>query len=379
MEERLNPALYLHVPFCLKRCNYCNFLSYPYDSRMAQSYLRSLQEELRLYREKFGVQSLRTIYFGGGTPSCLGDSILEIIKSIRSLFPLEDGAELTLEVNPGSIDLACLKSFRKAGINRLSIGAQTFTHDLLRFLGRIHGPQETIQTFLQAKEAGFTNISLDLIYAIPGQVLSDLARDLEQVYRLTPEHLSLYNLKIEPDTPLARQMERGKFSHFGEDREAEMFAYAIEDLEKHGYCHYEISSFCRQGREGKHNLVYWNFEPYWGLGPGSSGYTGKYLYQNINDLAGYESSLLNGSLPISEKNPLTRAEQISYYIILGLRKLAGIDLVSFQKRFGQDFASIFSREEEELKVRGLLQREGKTLRLSKRGIFLANDVWEKFI
>ncbi|MGL4534265.1 MAG: radical SAM family heme chaperone HemW [Fusobacteriaceae bacterium] len=361
-----NCGVYIHVPFCLKKCNYCDFLSFSgTQPEERKNYSEALEKELVLYLKKES-KTFNTVYFGGGTPSILDPEwISEILKHLS----LEDEKEVTLEVNPGTVDKEKLKKFKEIGINRLSIGVQSFNPETLKILGRQHNRSKAIETYNCAREVGFENLSLDLMFSTPNQNIEDLDKDLDTLFELNPEHFSIYSLIWEEKTVFYEKLEKGELKITEEDLEADMFQRIINKAEEAGYIHYEISNFAKPGYESKHNKKYWHNEEYLGVGVGASGYIDGIRYKNSEDLNFYLNSLEKNILPRMEEEIQDKESIKSYKYMMGLRLLEeGV------VPYTQDL-KIF----ENLKERGYLKKNNDNYILTKKGVFFANDVIEELI
>lgn len=303
-------GIYIHIPFCVKKCSYCAFLSGPAGPEVRQEYVNHLIEEIRLRSRE--VPEADTIYFGGGTPSLLTpEQIGRILEEVRSAFRISEDAEVTLEANPGTLTAESLEGYRAAGINRLSMGVQSMDDRRLRYLGRIHTAEEVRRDVKMAREAGFHNINLDLIFAIPGTDVSDAMEDLEAIAALEPEHISFYSLQLEEGTSFFRDFEAGKLREVPDETDREMYHRGIRALREKGYRHYEISNFARPGCESRHNSKYWNMAEYVGLGLGASSYTGHRRTVNETDLKVYSEMLDRGELAFMEVHENSEGDDIS--------------------------------------------------------------------
>ena len=369
-------SLYIHVPFCLRKCRYCDFASFVLEDNLEyrEKYIDQLLQELALYGSDLDFSSLETIYFGGGTPSLLQ---AEEIAQILQKFPR--AKEITLEANPETVDLAALTSFREIGINRLSLGIQSFSSDQLSAMGRGHSPEQATEAVQAAKKAGFANISIDLIYGLPNQSLADWQDDLEQALSLATQHISLYCLDLDNDTPWGRLAAQGKLIAADNDLAADMLEMAIDKLKQAGFIHYEISNFSRPGFESKHNIAYWQRNNYLGLGVAAAGCMANHRTYNQKNLADYQAMLSKGQLPYLDEEWLTIDQVIGEYLFLGLRLLAGIDFASFEEQFGIDARKRFKKSIRRLADLGLLIVDDKGMRLSSRGVLLGNEVFMSFI
>jgi oxygen-independent coproporphyrinogen-3 oxidase len=401
--------LYVHVPFCARKCAYCDFVSYPLAAAggepAIQRYLDALAREAGWYAERLAPAPLATVYIGGGTPTILSAARLTRLLAVLSLAfgPWAKEAEVTVEANPGTVDAATLAALRKAGANRLSLGVQSFDEGLLRRVGRIVAPGAVRRTVQAARAAGFANLSLDLILGLPGQTAAKLWEDLRQAVELAPEHLSVYALTLGEGAPLTEEVAAGRVSLLGEDAEAEMLALARAALREAGYRHYEIANFARPGYESRHNLAYWHNEDYLALGPSAGGHQGLLRYRNAPGFADYLRLLSadgpggareepsrrdaredrEGFLPSPaavEVERLSLRQAQGETAFLALRLLAeGLDREGFRHRYGQDPIEVWGEEIAQLKRQGLLAVTLRTLRLTERGLPVANRVFAAFV
>ena len=357
-------AIYIHIPFCVRKCDYCDFLSFQSNSEERKKYVDFLIKEIRLYPK----YKYDTVYFGGGTPSLLET---EDIKRILAELDICENAEVTLEANPKTVDLKKFKELREAGINRISMGIQSFNEKFLKKLGRLHNSQEGIQAYYDAREAGFENISLDLMFSLPAQSLEEVKEDLHKMIELNPEHFSIYSLIWEPDTKFYEKLESGEYEETDNDLEAQMYEYIIDYSKKMGYHHYEISNFAKSGKEAKHNSKYWKNKEYIGVGLGASGYINGVRYKNKMKFIDYYDSILLDEKPILEKEEVDNDMAEEYRHILGLRLLEeGIEISADEK-----YQKIYKNLEE----KGFIQKKSNRYTLTEKGVFLANDVFEKFV
>jgi oxygen-independent coproporphyrinogen-3 oxidase len=374
------PGLYLHIPFCEKKCVYCDFYSIE-NSSMMENFLCSLKSEIDLYANlgRDGVV-FDTIYFGGGTPSLLSPSTIGLILDrLSKNYAISRTAEVTLETNPGTVDHRKLREFKLAGINRLSVGIQSFDDHDLEFLSRIHTAEEGKNCIHLAQETGFDNLSLDLIYALPGQRLDAWEKNLATAVLLSPEDISAYSLIVEEGTPLARMAERGEVSPAGEGVESEMFLFTMDYLAAQGYEHYEVSNYARPGYRSRHNSLYWNHDSYLGFGPSAhSFWSGDPLQKperwwNVASIGRYCEMLAEGSIPIGGKECLEKADLLMEEIFLSLRT-GGINLHRLHEEYG---ISLFDRHPE--KLRRFLQEELLTvdreeIRLTPKGFLFCDSL-----
>lgn len=350
MNLQKTPGLYIHIPFCLSKCPYCDFYSSTSVSAIPD-FLNGLVKEMEMYRDRFN--SFETVYLGGGTPSLLSPLQLEnILITIRNTFNLTSNPEITIEVNPADLNRSFLNALLKIGINRINIGVQSFDENLLTFLGRRHSANQACSAIGASREAGFTNIGLDLIYGIPGQGISSWLNTLRQAVTFAPEHLSCYQLTFEPDTPLGRRLQAGEFSAPGERLQYEFFMKTSEFLKTSGYVHYEVSNFARGFEcDSRHNQKYWNHSPYLGLGPSAHSFQSNQRWWNHRSLAPYFDSIHRGDLPVEGKETLTVEHLQLEALYFGLRTKKGINLEDFKNRYAWDLwmekKEILRRLEEE--------------------------------
>jgi len=370
-------GVYLHVPFCRSRCSYCDFATGMYDSAVARRYVEILRQEILGFQLAAPDEEIDTIYFGGGTPSLLSPAQLEsILRAVRKRFEVAADAEVTLELNPGELQPEVLREFRRLGINRASFGAQTFSDHELKQLGRTHTAEDIRQTFAHLRDAGFANISFDLIAALPGQSLDDWSRNLEHALALRPEHLSLYLLEVHEATPLADQIKRGARVLPDEDLAADMYRLMVQKVCAAGYLQYEISNFCRPGYESRHNTKYWTGAPYYGFGCSAHSFDGRARrWANERDPAKYVE-LIEGHLPpVTEVTELSEKDKRAESVFLGLRLLSGISLTDYRLRFGADLRTDRSAEIDRLSEAGLIELDNDLLRLTATGALLSNEVF----
>ena len=376
--------LYLHIPFCVKKCNYCDFLSAPAEEETRAAYVDALLEEIRGFEDPEDYEVV-TVFFGGGTPSILpGQEIFRIMEDLREKFSFRKGAEITLEANPGTVDKEKLSCYKKAGINRLSFGLQSGRAEELKKLGRIHTWEKFLESFQLAREAGFSNINVDLMSALPGQTKESWEKTLRQVLALQPEHISAYSLIIEEGTPFYQLYEKdverrdaGEEPELlpSEEEERAMYEATGRILKEQGYLHYEISNYAKPGRECRHNLGYWQRRDYLGFGLGASTLLNPVRYKNTEDLEAY----LGGDFSKKEFFVLTKDNQIEETMFLGLRVLEGVSKEKFREQFSCELRVVYRKELEKLEQEGLLEEEGDFVRLTSRGIDLSNPVLAEFL
>jgi oxygen-independent coproporphyrinogen-3 oxidase len=370
-------ALYIHIPFCEKRCVYCDFYTVAGVESRIPDYVAALKKELA----RRGVdwfwrrQSFTTIFFGGGTPSLLApQQIAEILDAAFTSFQFEKYPEITLEANPGTITGEQLARYRSAGVNRLSLGVQSLHADELQMLDRIHSPEAASAAVAMARHAGFENINLDFIFALPQQTIARWRQSLEQAFELAPTHIAAYNLTIEAGTPLDIKIRRGEIQPLSEEEEREFYHFTIDFLESHGYQQYEISNFAKPGFEARHNIKYWDGSSYLGLGASAHSYDGKRRFWNAANLRKYLEALAVGRLPEENTEELTKRQRMFEAAFLGLRQRRGIDLTAFAKQFRQSFDETFNGVAHELESGGLLKRCDDYLQLTREGLFLCDEI-----
>ena len=384
MESSEPLGLYLHVPFCVSRCTYCDFFTKPLDdpSRVAV-FARALAAEIGITAGDLGVRGRRvdTVYFGGGTPSLLEPEDLEaILRGAAAAFRIDPGAEISLEANPESVTTEKLRAFRALGINRLSLGTQSFRPRILETLGRAHSPEEALRAAETARSAGFGNLSIDLMLALPGQYRAGLEEDLRIAARLAPDHLSAYLLEMDKETALRARIERAELEGPTEDQAAEMYDLTREALEGAGLRQYEISSFARPGFECRHNLKYWTDDEFLGCGPSGWSYLGGRRFRVTRDLEGYLEAVRRGAPPDREEDEVPAETRFAEAVFAGLRLLEGIDLETVARRHGvADPLGPRLQGIRELEEAGLLIREGSRVRLTARGLPVANEVFRAFL
>ena len=373
-------ALYVHIPFCQRKCAYCSFNSYSGLHHLFQAYVDALETEIAQStreRERLQVSSL---YLGGGTPTVLSAGLLaQVLKACTDHHTLSEVAEITIEANPGSASAALLRDLRALGVNRLSLGVQSFDEGMLAILGRVHTVKEAMETYGLARKAGFDSINLDLIYGLPTQNLTQWEADLATAVSLEPEHISLYCLSVEEDTPLAARISKGELPAPDPDLAAEMYETAEAELAGARYVHYEISNWAVKGRECRHNLVYWHNEPYLGFGAGAHSFDGAFRYYNVLSPQEYVRRIASGGEAVAGREEIDRATEMSETMILGLRLREGVSFSDFQERFSVELAGAFADQMKELRDLGLVEVDGSAVRLTGRGRLLGNEVFERFL
>lgn len=378
-------SLYLHIPFCHTRCHYCDFNTYAGILPLREPYVQALLIEIELagtLAQHINRQPrrARTIFFGGGTPSLLSiEQTTRILNACRNAFAVDEDAEVTLEANPGTLSQEQLLGLRAAGVNRLSMGAQSFDAELLHTLGRIHSPEEIRQALHNARAAGFTSINLDLMFGLPEQTMQHWRETLDQALDLRPEHLSLYSLIIEEGTPFYTWTQEGRIIPGDEDLCADMYEYADERLQAAGYENYEISNWALPGHQCHHNLTYWHNLPYLGMGAGAYSCFGGRRFSNVRAPLEYIRLLRAHQRPEAESETVGRAQEMSETAFLGLRTAMGIHLPTFEQRFDESFAQFAGDRLHIVAEAGLLEQTHDWLRLTKRGRLLGNEIFFRLL
>ena len=370
--------LYIHIPFCVKKCAYCDFLSGPSDEKSRERYVELLCEEIQVCRGKVEEYQVSTVFFGGGTPSVLqGEQIKRIMETLRKVFVFETDAEISMEMNPGTVTSEKLVAYREAGINRLSIGLQSVQDEELKLLGRIHTYDEFLHSYELARKAGFENINIDLISAIPGQTVSSWAETLKTIVELEPEHISAYSLIIEEGTPFFEKYGEGFGQEMlpSEDEEREMYRQTKQILHEAGYERYEISNYAKEGRECRHNIGYWERAPYLGFGIGAASLFEETRSANPSNIEEYRTSFEKKF----QAEKLSVEEQIEEFMFLGLRMMKGISKQKFAEAFGKEIEEIYGKQIERLKKAELLEENDDRIYLTEKGIDISNSVLVEFM
>ena len=372
-------GIYVHIPFCKRKCYYCDFVSYDNKYEKIDSYVETVKKEIEDTSNEFTKNHIvSTIYFGGGTPSFLESKYIKLLlENIRRNFNVSSNAEITLEVNPGTITEEKLKTYQMCGINRLSIGLQTTNDTLLKKIGRIHTYSEFLSTYNLARKLGFSNINVDLIFSLPDESLDDLKLDLEKIIELSPEHISTYSLIVENGTKIKELIEENAdgYNLPSEDIERQMYWYIKNTLEEKGYRHYEISNFAKEGYESKHNLNCWNQKEYFGFGAAAHSFIDGIRFSNKKILSEYIFNFK--SRDIEEK--MNREELAKEYMMLGLRKIDGVSISEFERKFNLNPLLYFRFEISKLTDEDLIEVDLDDIKLTKKGLDFANIVWEEFI
>ena len=370
--------LYIHIPFCKSKCRYCDFCSFHAEDKVIDAYIEKLKEELIYWGKKLTKEEIVTVFIGGGTPSYLKEQyIKEICGLIFEYFKVSDNAEITIEANPGTVDLKKLCTYRKSGINRISFGLQSTIKEELEYLGRIHTYEEFLQCYDEARQAGFTNISVDLMSAIPKQTLDSYERNLRTIAELSPEHISAYSLIIEEGTPFYEDENLEDLLPSEED-EVLMYQMTAKILKEYGYEQYEISNYAKAGFESRHNLGYWSHIPYLGIGLNASSYMNERRFENPSNMRDY-MEITSFDEAYKSVKPLSVHEQMEEFMFLGLRKTKGISKNEFNERFGCSMAYVYEKPLKEAIEQGFIKEDKDQIYLTQRGILVSNQVLCEFL
>ncbi|MGM0217718.1 radical SAM family heme chaperone HemW [Enterococcus sp. AZ126] len=373
-------SAYIHIPFCEHICYYCDFNKVFLEGQPVDEYIQSLLTEIRLTKEQYPSKDTKTIYIGGGTPTSLSANQLAVLlKGVRELLPIEAGNEFTVEANPGDLTQDKLQVMKEYGVNRLSMGVQTFDDQLLKKIGRKHTAEDVYDTMKFLEKEDFLNVSIDLIYALPGQTLEGFRDTLRRAIELDLPHYSLYSLILENKTMFMNWVRQGRLQLPDQEVEAQMFEETILAMEKAGRHQYEVSNFALKGQESQHNLVYWNNDHYYGFGAGASGYLGHTRYRNHGPIQHYLKPLKENQLPTVETELLTLNNQMEEELFLGLRKMRGVSKSRFQEKFGLPLDHVYKETIPELVQKGLLLENEDHIQLTEQGLFVGNDVFEAFL
>lgn len=373
-------AAYIHIPFCVHICHYCDFNKVFIKGQPVDDYLKALQVEMERTIQQSNDNELKTVFVGGGTPTSLSQEQLKtLLTTIRNTLPIRQDAEITFEANPGDLTEDKLMVLREGGVNRLSLGVQSFDEQLLKKIGRTHQVEDVYRTVENAKKHGFQNVSIDLMYGLPGQTLESFVHSLQETFQLNIQHVSSYSLIVEPKTVFYNLMRKGKLHLPSEDDDAKMYETLLQMTKQHGFHQYEISNFAKRGFESKHNLTYWNNEEYYGFGAGAHSYVDGVRKSNIGPVNHYIQQINDGKLPILEEATLTLTEKMEEEMFLGLRKTEGVSIENFQEKFKQNPLQLFSEQLESLKKKRLIDISSGHIKLTKKGMFLGNEVFQAFI
>lgn len=386
-----NVGIYVHIPFCKQKCKYCDFKSYTGKEALVQEYIKWVKYELKEVGDgnkldyEGGLDDLvvvDTIYIGGGTPSFIDSKyIVEIIDTIRKHYTIVNNPEITIEINPGTITEKKLNDYFNCGINRISIGLQSNHEKLLKELGRIHSYKEFEDAYLTARKVGFKNINVDLMIGLPNQTLDDVNETIDEIEKYNPEHISVYSLIVEDETPLCKEIEKGILTLPSDEDERKMYWTVKNRLQEDGYIHYEISNFAKPGFESKHNMNCWKQQEYIGIGVAAHSYTNGVRFSNVDQIEEY---IKNFEIEKEEDNLIFHEKQnknsmMKEYMMLGLRKIEGVQIQAFKSKFGENPIFLYRKELEKLANEELIEVDGDYIKLTNKGIDLANLVWEEFV
>lgn len=373
-------SLYIHIPFCKKKCFYCDFVSFADSEAVFENYILALQEELKQKAPDFSEYEIQTIFVGGGTPTILSEKLLgSIMDTVYAKYKVAKDAEISVESNPGTLNKKKLLGLKAMEFNRLSIGLQAWQNPLLQSLGRIHTKEEFVYNFAQARDVGFKNINIDLMFALPKQTLLDWEETLCKVSALKPEHISCYSLIIEEGTPFYTLFEKGVLKPTDDVLDRKMYTLAKEVLNSEGYERYEISNFAKKGKQCRHNLVYWHDQTYIGAGLGAHSYLENKRFHNTCDLKKYLETKGNYKFLIEDIEQLSIETQCAEYMFMGLRLSEGIKIKDFYKRFGKTLNDVYGQELEKLLSENLLEKRKESYSLTERGIDVSNVVFSRFL
>lgn len=377
-----NIGIYVHIPFCKKKCNYCDFISFANQENMQEKYVMALNKDIEKTSKTIQEYQVNTIYFGGGTPSYIDENlIVKILENIKNHYTICDDAEITIEVNPGTVNKEKLITYKQAGFNRLSIGLQSTNDRLLKLIGRIHTYNEFLETYNLAREVGFKNINVDLMLALPTQTIEELIESTNRVISLNPEHISIYSLILEDGTVLYNKIQNKELELIDEDLERKMYWKTKEILEKNGYNHYEISNFAKKGFESKHNMNCWLQEEYLGFGVAAHSYLNNKRFSKTSNLYEYikniEEENFEKNIEINELQD--REAKAKEYMLLGLRKTEGVSISAFERKFEINPLFYFRFEISKLEENDLLEVDLDNIKLTEKGLDLANQVFEEFV
>lgn len=376
--EGICPGIYVHLPFCHSKCTYCGFVTGSYDADLAARYVAALEKEIRTIPHPLSPIPHDSLYFGGGTPSILAaDDLGRIVAACRETFQLTEDAEITLEANPG--DTARAHDWRELGFNRASLGVQSFLDHELRATGRDHDATDARRAFLELREAGFDNLSLDLIAGLPNQTLADWKSNLAHALALEPDHLSLYLLEIKEGTKLAQMVSAGRLPEIDEDLAAEMYEHLVEAVTAAGFDAYEISNFARPGQRSRHNVKYWTDVPYAAFGVGAHGYDGEERYWNVGNIHEYVEKMEREGTAREGRTVRTPRERWHEALMMGLRLREGVSVADLETRYGVDIRREYAGALDRLDAAGAISFEGDTLKLTPRGVLVSNEVFLEFL
>ena len=376
-------GIYIHIPFCKKKCHYCDFISFAGKQELIEQYINSLKREIENYKTNKKEYLIETIYFGGGTPSYIASKyIIGILQELKQKFNISKNAEITIEANPGTVDEQKLYDYYNAGINRISFGLQSTKSELLKLVGRIHTYSSFLDAYNLARKVGFKNINVDLMIGLPVQTLEDIEKDIEKVIELKPEHISVYSLIVEEGTIIEQKIKNKEIYLPSENLERKMYWKVKEKLQENGYQHYEISNFAKKGFESKHNMSCWNQEEYIGFGLAAHSYIDNKRYSNTENLEDY---IVGGGVLDEDSQTRTiheiqtKEDKMKEYMLLSLRKIEGVRISDFKNRFVDNPIYLYRESLNKLVTQELIEIDIDSIKLTDKGIDLANIVWEEFV
>ncbi|MBQ7758579.1 radical SAM family heme chaperone HemW [Anaerotignum sp.] len=373
-------GLYIHIPFCRQKCLYCDFPSWAGKESLMQAYVDALTAEIKARGKEYPNKKVVSVFFGGGTPTTLEIPLLEqLMQAVFASWDIAEDAEITTEANPGTLDREMATALKKMGFNRLSMGVQAWQNRLLKDLGRIHTIEGFLENYKAVREAGFENVNVDLMFALPNQTMADWQETVKNITALEPEHISAYSLIIEEGTPFFERYEKGQLEPASEELDRKMYHWAVDYLAEKGYEQYEISNFAKKGKQSRHNRIYWQAEEYLGMGLGSHSYMEGERFHNIYDLQEYIAANGDVSLLKEDIEIITEEDALAEFMFLGLRLTEGVSFARFRERFGKEMQEVYGGQMKELKQEGLLEENAEGIRLTRRGIDVSNVAFEKFL
>jgi len=373
-------SLYIHIPFCISKCKYCDFLSFSKNDEIIEKYIKTLIKEIKMKKDEFSEYYIKTIFIGGGTPTILNSKMLFLLlESINNNFNIDTNTEFTIESNPGTLDTEKINVLRDMSVNRISMGLQSCDNKMLKKIGRIHSYEQFEDNYYKIRDAGIKNINVDLMFGLPDQTRGDWLFTLKKVTNLNPEHISSYGLIIEKGTPFFDLYKSKKLILPTDEAERNMYYETIEFLKEKDYNHYEISNFSKNKYECKHNIVYWQLEPYIGLGLGAHSYFNSQRYCNTSDLSKYIKDISEEHVIKNEIQSIDKKASMEEFMFLGLRMIEGISKANFKNKFGSDILDIYGDIIDKLIEDGLLIDDMDKIRLTKKGIDISNYVFLKFL
>lgn len=374
-------SAYIHIPFCHHICHYCDFNKVYLKQQPVDEYIEMLIKEMNVAVSKHKKDPLKTIFIGGGTPTALSASQLDrLLEGITTeLLPTNELIEFAVEANPGELTLDKLNVLKNAGVNRLSIGVQSFNDELLQKIGRVHRKDDVFRTIHQAEQVGFDNLSIDLMYGLPGQTVEDFQESLSVAFALNMKHFSAYSLIVEPKTVFYNLMQKGKLSLPPQEQEAKMYELSMEQMEKHGFKQYEISNYAIPGYESEHNLTYWNNDYYYGFGAGAHGYVNNVRTSNVGPIKKYIEQIVKTGEAFLSQNEVSKEEKMEEEMFLGLRKTVGVSKQNFFEKFNIRLDDVYTKQLDKLMQQNLIINDKQTVKLTQKGKLLGNEVFQEFI